>query len=174
MKFRALLPLFVLTSGLATAQTDPKLALAHQVIQAMHADRMVDRMQAQIEQMLGQMAPTAGASADDQARFKAVQSKVKALAMSESKGILDQMDRIYAEVYTEPELKAMEAFYTSPEGVAMVDKQPLVMQKLTPTILQMQRDLIPKIRAIVEQEQGGGQPGDEPAGADEAAPVPAN
>ncbi len=158
MRYRFLPPLFLLAASLAAAQTDPKVALAHEVIQAMHADKVFDGMSAQIQQMMTQMLPSAD-TPEEQAHVKAVEGKVMALTMDAVKKMLGHMDQIYAEVYTVDELKAMKAFYTSPMGEAAVDKQPQVMRKMTPLVIQMQRELMPKIRAIVEQEKaaaGGG------------------
>ncbi len=40
---------------------------------------------------------------------------------------MDQVSLIYAEVFTEEELDAMLAFYTSPAGQSMIKKMPQMM-----------------------------------------------
>jgi hypothetical protein len=61
------------------------------------------------------------------------------------------VDAIYAEVYSEAELKAMLAFFASPEGKSMLQKQPQVMQHMTPLIMEMQKEMGPKIQALVQK-----------------------
>lgn len=152
MKIRFLMiPLFALSAGAALAQPpDPKLALAHDVIQAMQLEKTFDRMTGQIQQMAAQMVPNDG-TPEQQARLKVVQAKALALAMQSVKDMLPKMEAIYAQVFTADELGAIKAFYTSPAGIAMVGKQPEVMAKMTPLIIQMQRDLMPKIQAIAAE-----------------------
>jgi hypothetical protein len=132
---------------------DPvNIDLAHQVIKAMHADRMFDQMSAQMQQMAAQSvnANSANMTPEQKAIAAKVTSQVMALSMDTAKGLLSKMDVIYAEVYSEAELKAMKAFFESPEGMSMLQKQPQIMQKFMPYIRAMQQELGPKIQKITE------------------------
>jgi hypothetical protein len=150
---------------------DPaQVALARQVIKSMHADRMFDQISAQMQRMAAQSLNLNTANLTDEQKASAakVSSQIMALSMDEARGLIDKMDVIYAEVYTTAELKAMEAFFESPEGASMLQKQPLIMQKLMPNVTSMQRDLMPKIQKIIadaraEQSSAVGAPTPQPA-----------
>src|SRR5665213_2554622 len=73
------------------------------------------------------------------------------ISMNAAKDTLKKFDVIYAEVYSEAELKAMLAFFASPEGQSMLKKQPIVMQHMTPLIMEMQKEMGPKIQALVKK-----------------------
>jgi hypothetical protein len=137
--------------GPADAPEPANIDLAHQVIKAMHADRMFDQMSAQMQQMAAQSINlnSANLTPKQQALAQKMSSQIMALSMDAAKGLLSKMDVIYAEVYSEAELKAMKAFFESPEGMSMLQKQPQIMQKLMPYVQTMQRDLGPKIQAII-------------------------
>ena|ERR1700678_293665 len=135
------------------AEPDPaKIELAHQVIKAMHADRMFDQMSSQIQQMAAQAVNMNSANMNPEQKAIATKasSQVMALSMDLAKGLLGKMDLIYAEVYSDAELKAMKAFFESPEGSSMMQKQPQIMQKLLPYAQGMQKELGPKIQKIAE------------------------
>jgi uncharacterized protein len=130
----------------------PNLELAHQVIKAMHADKIFDQMSAQMQQIAAQSVNENSANMTPQQRAIAtkVSSEVTVLSMDFAKGLLGKMDVIYAQVYSEAELKAMKAFFESPEGISMIQKQPQIMQKLMPYVSEMQKELGPKIKKITE------------------------
>ncbi len=67
--------------------------------------------------------------------------------------MIAQLDLIYADVYSEAELKAMAVFFGSPEGRSMMAKQPQIMAKMMPLMQGMQRDLMPKIQQLVEESK---------------------
>jgi hypothetical protein len=136
-----------------TAPVDPaKLALAREVISVMHVDRMFDGMTAQMRQMAAQMTPPmANLTAEQKARFTEFQDKVMTLSMEAAKGLLGKMDQIYADVYSEQELKTMKAFFSSSEGQSMLTKQPQVLAHLRPFIQEMQQDLMPKVQQLAKQ-----------------------
>lgn len=153
----AVLPFTRAQAPVAAATPEPapdpaQVELARQVIKSMHADRMFDQMSAQMQRMAAQSMNlnTANLTPEQRAAAAKVSSQIMALSMDAAKGMLAQMDVVYAEVYSPAELKAMKAFFDSPEGVSMVEKQPQIMQKLMPSITAMQRDLIPKIQKIVQ------------------------
>jgi hypothetical protein len=147
----ALVP-FLKAADPVTAPDSPNIDLAHQVIKAMHADRMFDQMSLQMEKMAAQSMNlnAANMTPEQKALATKVSMQVMALSMESAKGLLGKMDVIYAEVYSEAELKAMKAFFESPEGASMLQKQPQIMQKLMPFVQEMQRDLGPKIQKITE------------------------
>ncbi len=152
-KLLLLLALLALTTGaLAQDNQAAKLALAHETIAAMHADKMFDSMAVQMKQMASQMSSLPpGATPEQKKKSEELQGKIMDTSMNAAKGLLTQMDQIYADVYSDSDLRAMKAFFTSPEGQSMLDKQPQIMAHLMPLIQQMQHDLMPKIQQLVEQ-----------------------
>ncbi|MFT3831545.1 MAG: DUF2059 domain-containing protein [Opitutaceae bacterium] len=145
--------------------TDPaKLALAHDVIKAMQADRSIDAMTGQIKQMVAQQTASylpADATPEQKAKIAKLQNEALDLAMTAAKGLIGKMDAVYAEVYSAEELAAIKAFFTSPEGQSMLAKQPQLMQRMMPLAQQMQGELMPQLSALMQK------------GRQEIAPVPA-
>lgn len=151
--FALLTAWFALTAGLfAQASTPPspaKLALARDVIAALQADKMIDGMLAQMKQMAGQSsAIPADATPEQRAKAEKLQTDILELSMNSAKKMITQMDQLYAEVYSDAELNAMKAFFTSAEGRSMMAKQPQVMQRMMPLMQQMQQELMPQIQAL--------------------------
>jgi hypothetical protein len=153
MKITRLLLVLLAMATSAFAQDNPvKLALAREAIAAMQVDKMFDGMAAQMKQMATQMAPPSpDATPEQRKKAEELQGKIMDLSTSAAKGMIAKMDQIYADVYSEAELKAMKAFFTSPEGQSMIAKQPQVMARMMPLAQEMQRDLMPKIQQLVEE-----------------------
>lgn len=151
MKIRLILPLLSLSlTTLAFGADNPRLQLARDVIKATNADQMLDQMFSQMHQMALQsnQAPGTQLSPEQQARRDARAKQVMDLTIEASREVLSKMDAVYAEVYTEEELRAMKAFFESPAGRSMMAKQPALMQQMMPLIQDMQRSLMPKLQAL--------------------------
>lgn len=148
----------LLLAGLAVATAASaddhatRLALARETIAAMHADKMFDAMAGQMKQMAGQLSPLpASATPEQRKKFEEIQAKALDLSMGSIKGLMAKMDEVYANVYSEAELRAMKAFFVSPEGQSMLAKQPQVMAQVMPLVQEMQRDLLPKMKQLAEE-----------------------
>lgn len=83
--------------------------------------------------------------------------------------IMKDMTAVMAEIYTGPELAKMRDFYVSPEGRAIVKKQPEVMAQFMPRIMarmqSMQGDMMRKMKDRMDEvmrEQGFTPPADSP------------
>lgn len=147
---RLMFALLACAGGAFAQESDAaKRALAREVIAASQVDKMLDAMTAQMKQMATQMLPLpADVTPEKRQQAEKFFGKVMDVSMASAKEMLTKVDGIYATVYTEAELKAMLAFYKSPEGQAMIAKQPQVMQQMMPLIQQMQRDLLPKLQQM--------------------------
>ena len=153
-KLLTLLAILALTTGAIAQNNTANLSLAREVISAMHADKMFDGMAAQMKQMAGQMAEIpAEATPEQRKAAEELQAKIMDLSMAAAKGMVAKMDQIYADVYSEAELKAMKAFFNSPEGQSMIAKQPQIMAHIMPLAQEMQRDLMPKIQKVIEDSK---------------------
>jgi len=152
-KTTLLLAALAFATGLFAQEKSPaapaKLALAREVIAALQADKMIDGMLAQLKQMTAQNTQVpADATPEQRAKAEKLQSDILALSMNSAKKMVADMDQLYAEVYSDGELKAMKAFFTSVEGRSMIAKQPELMQRMMPLMQKMQQELMPQIQAL--------------------------
>jgi hypothetical protein len=148
-KTALLLSLVAFSTGLLAQESPAKLALARDVIAALQADKMIDGMLAQMKQMaLQSTAVPADATPEQKAKAEKLQNDIMELTMNAAKKMIAQMDQAYAEVYSDADLKAMKAFFTSAEGQSMISKQPQLMQKMMPMMQKMQQELMPQIQAL--------------------------
>jgi hypothetical protein len=151
---RLLLALLALTTTAFAQDNNPaKLALAREAIAALKADKMIDGMTAQIKQMATQMSASSLPADATPAQRKAAddfEAKILDLSKESTKAMIAQMDQVYADIYSEAELKAMIVFFKSPEGESMMAKQPQVMQRMMPLVQSMQRELMPKMQQLTE------------------------
>ena len=133
----AVLICMVLGSGTALAE-DGRAALAHRYLEA-------DPVSAAVEQTLN-------AILDPQQNGKA-RDKVRALLENVNlQSIQDAFEKALIRNFTEQELKAAVAFYTSPEGKNVLTKMPTVTREVSPAI---QRELFRALlenRAVLEEE----------------------
>jgi hypothetical protein len=141
-----------LVSSLGAAEPS-QLELASKVIKATQFDRIFDQMGNQMQQMAAQSMNLSSPNltpAQKEAATKTM-GEVMKLSTDAAKNMLEKVDVIYAEVYSEAELKAMLAFFESPEGKSMMQKQPQIIQRMTPLIQGMQKELLPKIQQIAQK-----------------------
>ncbi len=142
----------LITSAFAQEDITAKRELAREVMSASQVNRMFDSMGPQLKQLILQQAPIpADATPEKKQKFEELLSKVMDLSMQETKTMLAKMDLIYAKVYTEPELRAMLAFFNSAEGQSMLAKQPQIMAQVMPLAQEMQRSMMPKIKKLVDE-----------------------
>ncbi|HEY8994209.1 MAG TPA: DUF2059 domain-containing protein [Lacunisphaera sp.] len=168
-KIPFLLALLALAVGARAEENAAKLALAREAIAAIQADKMFDNMTSQMKQMASYYAKAdAAATPEAKQKAEALQNKILDLSMGEAKALVAKMDGIYAAVYSEAELKAMVAFFKSPEGQSMMAKQPQIMAQMMPLVQEMQKNLMPKIQKLVEETKA-----ESAAPAPVAAPTPA-
>ena len=150
-KTALLLALVVFTTGALAQDNAAKLALAREVISALQADKMIDGMLAQMKQRAAaQSAVAADATPEQKAKAEKLQADIMELSMNAAKKMISQMDQLYADVYSEADLKAMKAFFTSPEGQSMINKQPQLMQRMMPLVEKMQQELMPQIQTLTQ------------------------
>jgi hypothetical protein len=166
------------------APTPATLADAEEVFRVMRFDDMMKKVlegqkksiapmaQQQMAQALARM--NVNLSDEDKAAFTAMQTKMmdETFAVITSPEMRASMAKIYSEVFTKDELNSMAAFYGTPSGQAMVDKQPDVQQKMMsvmmPMIMKSQQASQQKMAAfMMELRTKYG------AGAAPGAPVPA-
>jgi hypothetical protein len=135
------------------APNTTSLKLAREVIEATQTSKMLDGMSTQLQQMLSQQLTNLAANLPEaeRANLQAAQKEMVEFVIEQSKQLVSKMDVIYAEVFTEKELTAIKTFYQSPEGRALVEKQPTVMQLMMPSIVEMQKGINAKMEEILNK-----------------------
>ncbi|HEX2860649.1 MAG TPA: DUF2059 domain-containing protein [Lacunisphaera sp.] len=154
-----LLAVLALLPAAFAQENAAKLALAREAIAAMQADKMFDGMAAQMKQMATHFAQAADTGTpESRQKAEALQDKIMDLSMNEAKSLIAKMDTVYASVYDEAELRAMVAFFKSPEGQSMITKQPQIMAQMMPLVQQMQSELMPKVQKLVDDARAAAAP----------------
>ncbi|MFT3868288.1 MAG: DUF2059 domain-containing protein [Nibricoccus sp.] len=85
--------------------------------------------------------------------FEEHQSKVMD-AMMEAMNLpqmKEDMKKIYAETFSKEELAAMNNFYATPAGLAMIDKQPEISEKLQALMMPRMMSAMPKIQQMSQE-----------------------
>jgi len=135
----------------ARAASEEALALARDIIKLSEAPKLMDSMMAPMKQMSSAMMP-ADMPAEEKAKAEKMMEKMIEVMKPEMEKFIKSMEPIYAEVFTVDELKAMKAFHESPAGRALIAKQPQLMEKMMPAMMEMMKTLQPKIMEAAMQE----------------------
>jgi len=135
----------------ARAASEEALALARDIMKLSEMPKLMDSIMAPIKQMSGAMLP-ADLPAEEKAKIEKMQEKMIEIMKPEMEKFIKNMEPIYAEVFTIDELKAMKAFHESPAGRALIEKQPLLMEKMMPAMMEMQKSLMPKFMTLATEE----------------------
>ncbi len=142
-----------ITSADGVKGTPATVSDAAAVINRMHFDEMIEKtMEGQKKAMAGmsqKLAKQMGAAVDPK-DFEAHQAKVMD-AMMEAMNIPQMkkdMTQIYADTFSKEELAAMGDFYETPAGQALIDRQPVVQEKLQALMMPRIMSAMPKIQQL--------------------------
>lgn len=148
----------VTDAAIADAQsvTPATLSDAEKVMTAMNFDVMMEKMLAQskksqmrmIEPMMAQLTKSDSdkkAALELQARM--MDELLAALKPAELK---EDMARIYSEMFSKEELNALAAFYSTPIGQKLNDRQPEVQARLNEAIMPRMMAVMPRIKKIAQ------------------------
>jgi len=149
-----LLLALVLNSSV-TAADSGQIELAHKVVEATQYNTIIDQMVTQVEMSTVQLSPLSKPNLPPTLKEAAAKMMDEAadVSMEAAKELTQNAETVYSEVFSESELKAMLAFFESPEGKSMLQKQPQIMVRMMPLIQNMRGQLTPKIQQIVEKAQ---------------------
>jgi hypothetical protein len=133
------------------------VADAEAVLTAMNFEKMMEKTMAgvrkqqgaMVDRMMGQMMP-AGADRDAVVAFqkRMMNEMMSAMNFSEMKG---EMAKVYSEVFTKDELVGLGAFYQSPTGQAMSEKQPEIAEKLNALMIPRMMAVMPKVQQMAKE-----------------------
>jgi hypothetical protein len=126
------------------AATPAKLELARQMIDASGGRKQMENV---IDSMYGAMFPKVAESLPKEAQgsMRAMQSSMKTQMHALMPSILEVTERVYAETFTEQEMRDMLAFQLSPSGQAVVRKTPLMMQRTMTEMVPVMMAAMPKV-----------------------------
>lgn len=158
------------------AATPATLADAQGVLDKMHFEQMMSRMMDQQKAMMGrmftQMAPK-NLSPEEKSEFIEFQKKMVDHLMSAMgmDNLKDDVAKIYSEVFTKQELDSLGAFYATPAGEALTEKQPIIQQKMQEVMMPRMMAAMPKIQQM-SKEFAAKMKAQHEAAAAASAPVP--
>lgn len=155
MIFRTFTLAAVAITGLiapASAGDAEKLKLAQELIELSQAKQMVEQMNAQMAPMQMQIVKSIipeGSLSD--AQLEIIVNETSTILIEEMtpavSDLIDQMAPAYAEVYSEEVLRGVVEFYKSPIGVALLEKQPLVVERSMEVSMQWAQETMPAVMA---------------------------
>ena len=156
MKKRILLlaafPYLLLSSVKADDASHASNLVRGEVIKASQMDKAFEGAKSMMQQMAVNQAKQMGSGTKEESeKMEAMQKEIFEMSMNESKAMLTKMDKVYADTFSEEELQGMKQFFESKSGKAMIEKQPKLMQKMMPLIVDMQANMKPKLDAIIKK-----------------------
>lgn len=155
------------------------LADATNVINKMKFEEMIaktiDQQKAAVANMSKQMLSQMGGKVSPE-DFAAFQKRIVEAMWEEMKpeDLKNEVARIYSEVFTKEELQGMADFYSTPAGMALIDKQPQTQQELMKVMMPRMMKAMPKIQQMSQEfaQQQAAKVNKPAADAPVAAPQP--
>lgn len=138
------------------ANTKATVAEADALLQKMRFEEMISKtLEAQQSAMAKSMGGMFGKDMPEDQRTRMVefQKKVMAAMFEEMDlpGMRQDLASVYAETFSSAELKAQSDFYTTPAGQAMLDKQPIIQERVTALMMPRMMKAMPKVQAMSQE-----------------------
>jgi uncharacterized protein len=133
--------------------------------------RVIEQQRQSVVAMVRQMAARNGAPGASPDELAAFQSRVMDAMWAKMKpaDLAKDVAGIYSEVFTADELRALGKFYGTPAGIALVEKQPEIQQRMMQVMMPRLMGAMPKVQQMAQefareqaakaQAQPGGTPG---------------
>jgi uncharacterized protein len=153
----ALLFLAVLFFHLSTQAAPPSDQSVNQLLQLTKVDRQMDSVLAQMEGAmkgsLQQLTKGRVLSAEEQATLDQQQAKMAAILKEELSWdkVKDQYVRAYREMFTREEIDGLIAFYQTPAGQSLVNKQPELANRTMTILQQRMAPVMQRIQKMSEE-----------------------
>lgn len=154
---RRLATLVCLAASLVTAQAAPPSdASIEALLTVTQAERLMDGMYANMEQMMrqGMQQAMRGQTLNDEQRrvLDAAPPRLAKVMREElSYATLKPMfAEVYRDTFTQDEIDGLLAFYRSPAGKAMIEKMPQAMQRSMAAVQQRMGPVMDKVRQAME------------------------
>lgn len=154
----ALLLVLLCSVSFARAQDDAaRRAKVETLMTSMHVDRMMNQMmnamKAQVAQSMQSSMGGAQMTAEQQKITTDFQNRMLDLVMGSVswKALEPQFVDLYLKNFTDAEIDAMVAFYSSAAGQSMLEKMPAMMTQSMTIAQSRMVDLQPKIKALTDE-----------------------
>ena len=148
----------VLSMVNAQAQEASRRALAEELLGLMNMQKNIEKSFAMVKQMIPaqgeKVTPAAAGQATPPSKGSSQTDKMMDLMATEFSWDKIKEDYIvlYAETFTEEEMKGVIAFYKSPAGQAFLQKQPELIKRSTELAQKKMMKLMPKIQAMAQEQ----------------------
>ena len=144
------------------ASDETRRATAEELLNVMEVRQSVEQSFALIKQMLpGQVEKMTTATGETNISSSLSSKTVEMMDVMFSEMSWDKMKEqyidLYAQTFTEDEMKGIIAFYKSPAGQSFIKKQPELMKKSMEMSQKMMSKLVPKIQEMTRQMNSGEQ-----------------
>jgi hypothetical protein len=142
----------LLFAPLAFADQASKNAKIEELLAAMNIEAQQKEMLGQIQQLVTSQVKSQIPSPTDAAQLEDLQKKMFALIGEETswQKMRPVFVKVYGDTYTEPEIDGILAFYKSPAGKAMVEKQPMLTSKMMTNMQAQMGEIMNKIQKLVQ------------------------
>jgi len=140
----------------ANAQETQRRARAEELLNVMNIQDTLEKSFAMVKQMIpAQMEKMKQVTGDTNMPANVSSQTDKMMDMMAEELSWNKMKAdyitLYAETFTEQELKDTVAFYKSPAGQAFVKKQPELMKRSMEITQKIMKQIMPKIQAMTEE-----------------------
>jgi len=152
-----LIAFFVAALALGASAQTPSAGSVERLLTVTRTEKMVDQIFAQMEAGMrqGMQQSLQGRTLSDEQRKVIDYAPTRFMNVMRDEltwsTIKADVVTVYRETFTQPEIDALIAFYSSPAGVAFIEKMPVAMQKSSALMQQRMAPLIPKMQAAMEQ-----------------------
>src|SRR5258708_11142330 len=142
----------LLFAPLAFADQASKSAKIEQLLAAMNIEQQQKEMLGQMQQLVTSQVKSQMPSEAAAAKIEDLQKKMFALIGEETswQKMKPVFVQVYSDTYTEPEIDGILAFYKSPAGRAMVDKQPTLTSKMMTSMQAQMGEIMTKIQKLLQ------------------------
>lgn len=150
--------IFIVASFAAHAQDQSRRALAEELMNLLKVNENIERSLAMMKQMvtaqIEQIKPAPGQSAVPSSVAGQMDKMIDMVGQELSWDKLkDDYITLYADTFTDQELKDMIAFYKTPAGQAFINKQPELIKRSMEVSQKVLAQVIPKIQAMAKELQ---------------------
>ncbi|MDP6038480.1 MAG: DUF2059 domain-containing protein [Candidatus Latescibacteria bacterium] len=150
-------------AGSACAQDTSQLALAEKLLNSMKIQDTIEQSFAAAKQMLPaqmqKMQHQMGKSDSDPEALVKSEKMMDMISQELSwEKLKDQYIALYADVFTEAELKGLLAFYESPIGQKFVNKQPELTKRSMILTNRIMLKVVPKMQKMIKEQMKAAKP----------------
>ncbi|MGA8006593.1 MAG: DUF2059 domain-containing protein [Burkholderiales bacterium] len=140
------------TSALAAPASERSV---RQLLEVMEARKLVDGMSTQLDTVMDHAVERAlrGSVPSDAQQAAIDRMKSRMVALEKGQLAWSKLEpmyvRLYQDAFTEEEVAALESFYRTPAGQALIHKMPSLMQKTMLEVQRMVADMTPQMQQIM-------------------------